>query len=312
MTLCDSEPSLPKISIVTPSYNQGQYLEKTIQSVLDQHYPNLEYIIIDGGSLDNSTEIIKKYEKYLKYWVSEPDRGQSHAINKGFKHATGDLFAWLNSDDYYMLGALDEVAKVFREHPDAGAIVGTGQIINSKGEVTYYKEPTEEITIESLYNWLNGGNFSQPSCMFTRAAWEQCGPLDEEVHIAFDLDFWLRMAKKGFNFVVTQKLLSTALTHREAKTTAFEHLMRVDISLIIMRHGGGEQAVRKHLENMAQRLAWYELKVKTIENHPIVKAVKPFLKLIAKLMTGRREITPKWQIAAHEDGHQARKEKSGC
>jgi glycosyltransferase involved in cell wall biosynthesis len=94
---------LPKISIVTPSFNQGMFLEKTILSVLEQGYPNLEYIIIDGGSSDNSVEIIKKYEKHLAYWESEPDQGQSHAINKGFERATGEIFGWLNSDDWYAI-----------------------------------------------------------------------------------------------------------------------------------------------------------------------------------------------------------------
>jgi glycosyltransferase involved in cell wall biosynthesis len=102
-----------KFSIVTPSYNQGQYLEKAILSVIEQDYPNLEYIIIDGGSTDNSLEIIKKYEKHLAYWVSEKDRGQSHAINKGFERASGDLFGWLNSDDYFAPDALKTVAEVY-------------------------------------------------------------------------------------------------------------------------------------------------------------------------------------------------------
>jgi len=101
----------PKISIITPSFNQGKYLEETIFSVLGQNYPNLEYIIIDGGSTDNSVDIIKKYENQLTYWISEPDNGQSHAINKGFMKATGGILAWLNSDDMYLPGVLDYVAK---------------------------------------------------------------------------------------------------------------------------------------------------------------------------------------------------------
>lgn len=128
---------LPKISIVTPSFNQGKYLEKTILSVLEQDYPNLEYIIIDGGSTDNSVEIIKKYEKHLAYWVSEPDRGQSHAINKGFGHATGEILGWLNSDDYYAPGAPQAIAEAFLANPDVGAIVGAGEFLfEDTGKIT--------------------------------------------------------------------------------------------------------------------------------------------------------------------------------
>src|SRR5687768_13083798 len=103
----------PKISIITPSYNQGRFIEETILSVINQNYPNLEYIIIDGGSTDNTVEIIRKYEQHLAYWVSEKDGGQSEAINKGFKKATGDIVCWINSDDFFMPGALSKVADCF-------------------------------------------------------------------------------------------------------------------------------------------------------------------------------------------------------
>src|SRR5437016_7897009 len=132
--------SYPKISVVTPSYNQGSYLEKTILSVLNQEYPNIEYIVIDGGSTDNSLDIIKKYEKHLKYWVSEPDRGQSNAINKGFSHATGDLLTWLSSDDYYMPGALWALATMAMAHREASVFVGAGRIIDERSE-----EQTSEV-----------------------------------------------------------------------------------------------------------------------------------------------------------------------
>src|SRR5437870_11920580 len=155
---CSRMNAYPLISIVTPSYNQAEYLEKTILSVLSQNYPNLEYINVDGGSTDKSVEIIKKYEKFLKYWVTESDQGQTNALNKGFKHATGDLLTWLNSDDYYMHGALHKVAGTAMAKPQAHVFVGTGQIIDQMGNVLHYKEPPPEIGRELLYNWLRGGD----------------------------------------------------------------------------------------------------------------------------------------------------------
>src|ERR1035437_4288596 len=125
----------PKISVITPSFNQGKYLESTIKSVLEQDYPNLEYIVIDGGSEDNSVEIIKKYEKHLAYWESVKDKGQSHAINKGFAIATGEILAWLNSDDTYEQNAIYNIAEWFRKYPELDFIYGDVNIIDEKGAV---------------------------------------------------------------------------------------------------------------------------------------------------------------------------------
>jgi glycosyltransferase involved in cell wall biosynthesis len=245
----------PKISIVTPSYNQGAYLEETIESVLTQGYPNLEFIVIDGGSDDGSVDIIRRYEQHLSYWVSEEDRGQSHAINKGFAQAHGELLAWLNSDDTLEPGALRTVAEACKKTPSAGAFVGHGAKVNLRGHVEYYKKPGD-LTFEGMFRWMDGNNFMQPSCFFTRKAWESAGPLDEDIHMAMDLDLWLRMAK-DYEFKSIDALLSRAKIHGTAKTTASRNLMVVDIALVIIRHGG-EQQVRHHLERLAERLTVLE------------------------------------------------------
>jgi len=144
------DQSWPKISIVTPSFNQGTYLEKTIRSVLLQGYPNLEYIIIDGGSTDQSVEIIKKYESWVDFWVSEEDRGQSHAINKGLEKATGELLGWLNSDDYFLPDALFKLARSYLEDSSVGAIYGQGHMVDEKGIIVYTPKLVP-VTKESLF-----------------------------------------------------------------------------------------------------------------------------------------------------------------
>lgn len=289
----------PCISIVTPSYNQGQFIEETIRSVLLQGYPNIEYIVIDGGSTDNSVEIIKKYESWITYWVSEPDRGQSHAINKGFSHATGDLLGWLNSDDHFMPGALKKFAEVTVQNPEAGAFVGIGQIIDPSGKVIYYKEPHLEITVESLYNWLYGYDFMQPSCLFTKFAWQQNGPLGEDIHIALDLDLWLKVAK-NFKFVKIPELLSTSRSHGNAKTIAYRYFMIVDTAIVVMRHGG-EFIARKYLENLARKLSWYECNFRKIRNNPMFKLFKPITRIFTRPLVKWEDTIPEWLKTEKKD-----------
>lgn len=283
----------PKFTVVTPTFNQGEFIEKTIDSVLAQSYPNLEFIIIDGGSTDNTIGIVKKYERHLAYWISEPDRGQSHAINKGMVRATGDYLTWLNSDDWYLPGALNLMHELFVAHPDAGMVVGNGRMINQDGKVVHCISPTPEITLESLFGWLRGGNFLQPSSAYTRRAWESVGQINEQIHIALDVDLWLRMAKAGVKFVTTDAFLSEALIHSQAKTTAFEDLMRLDCALVIIRHGG-EHAVRKTLEEMIARYSWYRRNYEAIVNNPLLKLLRPIIKRISRPGEYWNDMVPPW------------------
>jgi len=202
----------PEISVVTPTYNQGDYIEETIRSVLLQNYPNLQYVIIDGGSTDGTVDIIRKYEPWLDHWVSEKDRGQTHAINKGFSRATGDILAWINSDDIYMPNALQTVAGAFAEYP-ADFIYGRAMWEYPDGcrkiEALRYPDPA----LHYLKNWV-----SQPAAFWTRNLWEKAGPLDESFFICMDLDFWIKIAHAGFRMEGIDKVLASFRVREDAKT----------------------------------------------------------------------------------------------
>lgn len=179
---------MPKISIVTASYNQGHFIEETIQSVLNQNYPNLEYIFIDGGSTDNSVDIIKKYQENFTYCVSEKDKGQANAINKGLKLCTGDIFNWLNSDDYLEPGALFTIAEAFANE-QVQMVAGNVRIFSNTEEKII---PNQKLSAIDLMCWKPGVTFVQPGVWMRRALIEKCGGIDEQFHYAFDWDLYIR------------------------------------------------------------------------------------------------------------------------
>ena len=193
ITMPDGSP-WPRISIVTPSYNQGQFIEETIRSVLLQGYPNLEYIIIDGGSTDASVEIIKKYEPWLAHWVSDPDRGQSHAINKGFARATGDLVAWLNSDDLYVSDVLGRISKIWHEQKGIGFIHGVCEFIDFEGKKTGKFFGAQFNLIQTLETCRNV--VAQPSTFINHLALNEVGLVDESMSMSMDWDLWLRLGSR--------------------------------------------------------------------------------------------------------------------
>jgi glycosyltransferase involved in cell wall biosynthesis len=182
----------PKISIVTPSFNQAGYIEETIKCVLDQHYPNLEYIIMDGGSTDGSAEIIERYADRLAYWTSEPDGGQTDALAKGFARAKGDIMGWLCSDDLLEPQALFEVAETFMLNPDWQVVYGDSQWIDGKGSLI---RPIKEIDF-NRFVWMYDYNFlPQPSTFWRRGIYERVGGIDPRFNLAMDADLWARFAE---------------------------------------------------------------------------------------------------------------------
>lgn len=181
--------SYPLVSIITPSYNQAQFLEKTMLSVLGQDYPNIEYLVADGGSTDGSVEIIRKYEDRLAWWVSEKDRGQADAINKGFSRAKGEVIAWVNSDDYYLPGAVSQAVKALQEHPEAGLVYGNVQVVDKDEEI---------INTLTYGNWqlpdlMTFHIIGQPAVFMRRDVLEKAGYLDLSYHFLLDHQLWLRI-----------------------------------------------------------------------------------------------------------------------
>ncbi|MCU0433456.1 MAG: glycosyltransferase [Bacteroidia bacterium] len=208
--------TLPRISIVIPSYNQGAYIGETLESIAQQSYPNLELFVFDGGSKDNTVEIIRKYESIITYWESVPDRGQSHAINKGFDRATGYLFNWLNSDDLLEPGALFHLAELVAQHPDTSMICGSTRIFDTQGTQRY----SGPVVFEKPEITLGYGQINQPSMYYRRDVWEAGNFCNEDLHLCMDLDLWMRylIAHGQKNVVLTDFHLTAFRLHDTSKT----------------------------------------------------------------------------------------------
>ncbi len=232
--------TLPKVSIVTPSFNQGQFIEETIRSVLLQGYPNLEYIIIDGGSTDNTIDIIKKYEKHITYWVSEPDKGQSDAINKGFNIATGQIFGWMNSDDYFTQGAIQSIIKLREQNIDYVGWVGACQLIDINSKGLNKKKPIIG-TIKQFANWKTEAWIAQPSCLFDADIFTKIGGVDESLEYVMDVDLWMRMAEHG-KFATTDKTISCARIYEQIKTLSNTPMQQAEHIFICFKNGIPEVA----------------------------------------------------------------------
>lgn len=271
----------PKISIVTPSYNQGQFIEQTIQSVLDQNYPNLEYIIIDGGSTDNTVSIVERYKKYIKYWVSERDSGQANAINKGLRYCSGEIFNWLNSDDYLEPGALFTIGEAFA---DPGVQLVAGKVRNfSTTEETVI--PNQHLTAKGLLCWEPGVKFVQPGVWMRRILLEQCGGLDEQFHYAFDWDLYIRYL---YHFPVVKELDALLVhfrLHEQSKTQSLLPRFAVEERKIIEKiyQLPGYDALRPACLYKMQKAGWTDfLSELSRSNSPLLRKYLAVLKAMPR------------------------------
>ncbi len=226
----------PRISIVTPNLNYGVYLEETIKSVLMQNYPNLEYIVIDGGSTDTSIEIIKKYESKISYWISESDRGHYDAINKGFKQATGDIFAWINSDDMYSPYAFWIVGSIFKELPEKISwISGLRGVWNDKNVLVNLQNSLNYKRNFVRRGWFEGrglGWIQQESCFWSKDLWVKSGGnVRSDLKLVGDFELWLRFAKNAELYTVNA-WLGGFRRHKNQKTNLLdEYLNEIDLLL---------------------------------------------------------------------------------
>jgi GT2 family glycosyltransferase len=203
------------VSIITPSFNQAKYLEQTIRSVLDQDYSNIEYMVVDGASRDDSIEIIKKYAHKLAWWISEQDSGQADAINKGFARASGEIVAWLNSDDYYLPDTVSAAVKVFEENPDAVLVYGNMLAVDEQGR-TFNTLKYRQLNFEDLLCFQIIG---QPAVFMRRSALQKTDGLDPSFHFLLDHLLWIQLAQHGKILHVDQTW-SAARYHAEAKNRA--------------------------------------------------------------------------------------------
>jgi glycosyltransferase involved in cell wall biosynthesis len=246
----------PRITMVSPSYNQAQYLEQTIRSVLLQGYPNLEYIVLDGGSTDGSVEIIKKYSAFIDHWESQRDGGQSQAINKGLKQASGEILGWINSDDYLAPGALAKVATTFAQDQSVRWCIGNAWLFNND-DPPHQSRPAHPLSHDELMHWSKNW-FAQQATFWSKSLIEQTGYLDESLHYLMDWELWLR-----FNAItppaITSETLASYRFHDAAKCVAdvgsqTRNMIREELRIHHRIHSDDAQSLACYKEASVRRL----------------------------------------------------------
>lgn len=249
--------SWPRISIVTPSYQQGPFIEETLRSVLLQGYPDIEYVVMDGGSKDESLSIIEKYSRCLTHFSSERDKGQSDALNKGFRKTTGAILGWLNSDDVLTPGTLESVAvEAAKEIQLPKLLAGTSEYRDVSGSKVIYDVSNVPSTMEELFDYAYGCYFAQPSVFFTRSAWATAGELNTDLHFTMDLEYWIRVTSIGSIHKINRKL-SWMRMHEDAKTFRERKKVMAEVKEVLAKASGAVSSgvFSRAMRGCNQRLA---------------------------------------------------------
>jgi hypothetical protein len=224
----------PLVSIITPSYNQGTFIEATILSVLEQDYSNLEYLVVDGASADETQEILRRYRGRLR-WISEPDEGQAHAINKGFARTRGEILGWLNSDDTYLPGAISTAVEYLVAHPDVMLVYGDANFMDAGGVVIGLCAHVEPFDLNRLIHYSDF--IVQPAAFFRRSAFEAVGGLDESLHWAMDYDLWLKISQR-YQVAYLPRPMANSRWFGGNKTAIGGRTRLDEIEKVASRHGG--------------------------------------------------------------------------
>lgn len=283
--------NLPRISIVVPNYNYGHFLEKTLRSVIEQDYPNLELLVVDGGSTDNSVEVIRKLEKHIAWWVSEKDGGQSNAINKGLARAGGDIVNWLCSDDLLAPGALRTIGRAFADDPGLDVLIGRCRYHDLRDGRTWTDQPRQE-NIELIPTCFV---CSQPSTFFRRALLKRPQPVDESYQYALDWELWAYLKSQGAQFRVIEEVLSICQVHGASKTDTAGPRGAAEV----------ERVYRRYVPERVPLTFWYRHLLYPLDRwrarhpgrctHVLVRAAKLVLRLLLAPFYGyRRAMAINW------------------
>jgi glycosyltransferase involved in cell wall biosynthesis len=230
----EKQPSNQKISIVVPTLNHGDTIEHTLLSIINQGDQNYEIIIMDGGSSDNTKDIIDKYRDYITYFESRKDNGQSEAINRGFGFADGDIYAWINSDDYYLPNAFRLVKKTFSENKGIDIVVGSGDVVTKDCQFLKHIKGLE-MKRDNLLGWHNDQWIMQQCCFWTAEIWKKSGGVDEDLHLLMDYDLWLRFSSLGRSKAIEDRI-AIMRYYKEAKTVALRSRMKEEEAYVYAKN----------------------------------------------------------------------------